>query len=144
MLLFKKRGILVYIIGEGNGTPLQCSCLLIGDDVAQCGLAQSRRTMKQHMVQRLAAQLGRSDKHAQVLDNLVLPGKVLKPNGSQRPLKVLIGLQRLSPDVKFLLHINCKDSASREKCQIYLSISKAQPILAQGKVVQAERNAKFI
>ena len=27
MLLFKKRGILVYIIGEGNGTPLQYSCL---------------------------------------------------------------------------------------------------------------------
>ena len=36
----------------------------------------------------------------------------------------------------------CKDSASQEKCQIYLSISEAQPILAEGKLVQGEHNAK--
>jgi len=54
------------------------------------------------MVQRLAAQLGRSDKHAQVLDNLVLTGKVLEPHRPQRTLKILIGLELFPPDIKFL------------------------------------------
>ncbi len=36
-----------------------------------------------------------------------------------------------------------KDSASREIYQIYLSISEAQPIFAEGNVVQAEYKSKI-
>ncbi len=57
--------------------------------------------------------------------------------------QVVASSPKLSTVLVYVIKIACKDSASRAKCQIYLSISKAPPILAEGNVVQAERNAKF-
>ena len=50
-VMLEKWGILLSCIGEGNGNPLQCSCLENPGDsrawwAAVCGVAQSRTRLK--------------------------------------------------------------------------------------------------
>ena len=83
---------------------------LIGDDVAQRRLAQARRAVEQDMIQRLATLTSRLDKHPQVVDDLVLTGKVAKPHGPEGALKILIRTQPLTSYVKFFCHLSVLNS----------------------------------
>jgi hypothetical protein len=51
------------------------------DDLRQRGLAQPGRAGQQHMVERLAARLGRLDRDRELLLQLLLPDELVKPRG---------------------------------------------------------------
>ena len=51
------------------------------------------------------AHAGRSDKHAQVVDDFVLTGKIVKLHGTQGFLKVLVALLARVPDVEVFVHV---------------------------------------
>ena len=66
----------------------------VGDDVGQRGLAQPRRPVEQHVVQRLAARLGGLDGDFEVVFDLVLPDELAQPLRTQLQLEGRIVLQR--------------------------------------------------
>src|SRR5690606_30804863 len=57
---------------------------LIGDDVGERGLTQARRPVKEDVVQRLAARLGRLDEDAQIRLQQLLSGEVGQMLGAQQ------------------------------------------------------------
>ena len=62
-----------------------------GDDLRQGGLAQSRRTMKQHVVHGFAAGAGRLDENIQVLAHLNLADEFAQAVGTQPGLLAIAG-----------------------------------------------------
>ncbi len=93
------------LVEHGARRHLEAHSQLVGNDVAQCGLAQAWRTVKQDVVECLVAHAGRSDKHAQVVDDFVLTGKIVKLHGTQGFLKVLVALLARVPDVEVFVHV---------------------------------------
>ena len=61
----------------------QVHAQLGGDDVAQCGLAQTGRAKEQHMVQRLFAHFGGTDENLQLLAHLDLADIFVQQLGAQ-------------------------------------------------------------
>ncbi len=76
----------------------------VGNDVAQSGLAESRRSVKQHMVKCFATLPCSRDKDAEVLYNLVLSGKIGQALGAQGLLKVLVIARALVAYIEILFH----------------------------------------
>ena len=50
---------------------------LVGDHVGERGLAETRRAVQQHVIERFAALTRRRDRHLQVLANAILPDVVV-------------------------------------------------------------------
>ena len=50
------------LVQNGAGGDFELGVHLVGDDVRQCGLAQSGRTVQQYVVERIAAHEGRLDR----------------------------------------------------------------------------------
>ena len=61
---------------------------LVADHVGERGLAESRRTVQQHVIERLAALLRRGDRHLQVLADAIL-ADVLVEQARAQPRLVL-------------------------------------------------------
>ncbi len=74
----EQAGQVARLVEHGARCSLELRTHLVGDDVRQRGLAQSRRAVQQHMVQRVAPHEGGLDEDAQVFDDLLLPGEVLQ------------------------------------------------------------------
>ena len=86
-----------------------------GDDACQRGLAQARRAMEQHMVQRLRPAAGRLDEDGQVLLGLLLADVLPQGVGPQGQLAAVLrqealGYKRLLVDVRS--KVNAHASAS--------------------------------
>ncbi len=62
----------------------------VGNDVAQCGLAQSWRTVEQGMVEGFATVFGSLHKHLQVLHHALLTTEVAEVEGAQSVLEVFL------------------------------------------------------
>ena len=60
---------------------------LVGDDVGQRRLAQPRRPVEQHVVERLAARLGGLDGDLEVVLDLLLPDELAQPLRTQLQLE---------------------------------------------------------
>ena len=60
---------------------------LVGDDVGQRRLAQSRRPVEQNVVQRFAARLGRLDGDFEIVFDLVLADELAQPLRPQLEFK---------------------------------------------------------
>ena len=60
----------------------------IGNNIWKCSFSQSGRTVKQHMVQRLATQAGSFHKYAQIVHHLVLPAEILKIQRTESVLEI--------------------------------------------------------
>ena len=71
---------------------------LVGDDVGQRRLAQPRRPVEQHVVERLAARLGRLDGDLEVVLDLVLPDELAQPLRTQLQLERRIVVDRRGRD----------------------------------------------
>lgn len=65
---------------------------LVGDDVGQRSLAQPRRAVQEHVVERIAPHERRLDEDAQILDDLVLPREVFKLLGADFVLEFEVAL----------------------------------------------------
>ena len=72
------------LVEHRTGGGFNAHTQLVGDDVAEGGLAQTRRAVEQHMVQRLATVLGGTDEDLEVLHHLLLTGETVEPRGAQR------------------------------------------------------------
>ena len=57
---------------------LEAYTQFVGDDVAQRGLTQARRTVEQRVVERFATVFGSLNKHAEVVNNLALAVEVVE------------------------------------------------------------------
>ncbi len=68
----------------GRGTEVHPQ--LTRDQLGERGLAQSGRTMKKRMIQRLLPRDGRIDVDAKALLHLPLPDELLEPPGAEREL----------------------------------------------------------
>ena len=82
------------LVEDGPRGHLEPYAELVGDDVRQRRLAQSRRSVEQCVVQRFAAVFGRLDKDAQVVHHLLLSAEVLEGQRSQGVFKVAVRLGR--------------------------------------------------
>src|SRR5205085_718262 len=71
---------------------------LVGDDAGQRGLAQSRRAIEQHVVQRLAARARRFNGHAEIFFDLRLPDEFLQQARPQLQFKRSIVFHRHGGD----------------------------------------------
>ena len=69
---------------------------LVADHVGQRGLAEARRTVQQHVIERLAALPGRRDRHLEVLADAVLPDVLVQPARAKARLvlRVLVDARR--------------------------------------------------
>jgi len=70
----------------------------VGDDVGQRRLAQPRRAVEQHVVERLAARARRLDGDLEVVLDLVLPDELAQPLRTQLQLEGRIVVHRHSRD----------------------------------------------
>ena len=93
------------LVEYGATGNLEAHAQLVGNDVAQCGLAKSRGAVQQGMVERFATVLGSLDKHFEVLHHLLLTAEVAEAQWAQRVLEVLLGLRHpFLPYVKIFFH----------------------------------------
>ena len=69
---------------------LDTNTQLVGNDVAEGSFTETRRSVKEHMVERFAAFFGGSDEDFEVLHYLVLTGKAVEPRGAQRTLYIFL------------------------------------------------------
>ena len=67
---------------------------LVGDDAAEGGLAQARRAVEQHVVQRFAPHFGRLDEDLQVALGLLLADVLPEGLGAQGILPLVLPGQR--------------------------------------------------
>ena len=84
------------VAGALDGRPgggVQLGAHLVRDDARERGLAQTRRTRKDHVVERLVAVAGGLDEHAQVLADALLAAVVVECLGAKRAvdLEVVCG-----------------------------------------------------
>ena len=80
-------GQIARLVQHGAGRDFEAHAQLVGNDVGEGRLAQSGRSVQQHMVQRLAPQAGRLDEDAQVVHHLVLAAEVLEAQGARAPVR---------------------------------------------------------
>ena len=73
----------------------------MGDDVAQSGLAQARRSVDDDVVQGLVTDRRSLDGDAQIVLDLGLPDKIGQPPGPQRRVQALVVGLNLSGDQPF-------------------------------------------
>jgi hypothetical protein len=97
MDLVDEEDVVLLQVGEDGGQVLglfqhrprgraQVDAELVGDDVAERGLAQPGRAEQQHVVHRFAAHLRRADEDLELLARLRLADVFGQPLGTQRPL----------------------------------------------------------
>src|SRR6266404_2594928 len=73
-----------------SGSGLNVTAHLVGDDVSQGGLAESGRTVEQHVIESLPAFARGLDKDRQVLFGLVLTDVLAKQFRSETQLKLFL------------------------------------------------------
>ena len=84
---------------------LESNTQFIGDDIAQRGLTQSRRTMQEGVVERFATIFRRLHKHFEVFHHARLSTEVRELQRSQRLLEFLFGRRhRFLSYVKIFVH----------------------------------------
>ena len=88
------RGQVALDLQRRPGGLLEGSAQFVGDDVGQRGLAQPRRSVEQHVVERLAARLGGLDGDLEVVFDLVLADELAQPLRPQLELKRRVVVQR--------------------------------------------------
>ena len=74
------------LVQHRPGGHLNIHTQLVGNNIREGGLAQSGRPVKEYMVQRLASLFGRPNKHAKVVQHILLTRKTVESFGTQRPL----------------------------------------------------------
>ena len=94
-------GQIAGLVEHGAGSQLKADAQLVGNDVGKRGFAQSRRAVKQRVVERLATELGCLDEDAQILHHLRLTAEVVEGKGTKGVFKVLLFLLATLVDVKF-------------------------------------------
>ena len=103
----KYAGQIAGLIEHRTAGELESHAQLVGNDIAQSGLSQSRRTVQQRMVERLAAIFGSLDKHFKVLHHLLLTAEVGEAQRTQCVLELLFAQDRtFLPYVKIVCHYN--------------------------------------
>ena len=75
------------ICSVGAGGLLKVHAQFVGDDGGQRRLAQSRRAVEQHVIERLAARAGGLDGYREVLFDLLLADELRQPPRAQLQLK---------------------------------------------------------
>ena len=74
----EKSGEVAGFFDGGAAGTFQIGSSFVGDDVCQCGLAQSRRSAEQNVIQCLIAGFGGTDKEFQLLFDFILTRKIGK------------------------------------------------------------------
>ena len=92
---------IAWLIQNGTTGELKSYTQFVGNDITECGLSQSWRTMQQGMIQGFPTELGGLNKDAQVLYHLQLTAEILEPQGSKGILKVLLLVASLLSYIKF-------------------------------------------
>ena len=77
---------------HGAGGRAEVDAKLARHDLRQRRLAQSRRADEQHMIERLAARLGRPDEHLEIGARRLLAGEIGKRQRTQRRVGVVVAL----------------------------------------------------
>ena len=103
----KQSGEIAGLIKYRTGGNLESHSQLVGDNITQGRLAESRRAEQEHMVEALAAKLGSLDEDLKVADDLRLSGKVGKTQRAQGI--VLLLLTHLLADIKITHCLKIKD-----------------------------------
>jgi len=89
-------------IEHRSGSDFQLCMHFIGDDVRQRGFTQSRRTVQQHVVERIASHQSRLDENPEVIHDLLLPGEVVQFAGADLIFELQVAFD--VPDVFFGAH----------------------------------------
>lgn len=77
---------------------------LVGNDVRKRGLTQSRRTVQQHVVERLAALFRRLDKDAEIRLDLLLAHVIGQTFGAQRYVEIGVVSRAGARHKSFFVH----------------------------------------
>ena len=80
------------LVEHGTRGHFELRTHLVGDDTRQRGLAQTRRAVQQHVVERLATHQRRANEDVEVLDNLLLTREVGQLLRSDTVLELQIAL----------------------------------------------------
>ena len=94
------------LVEHRTGSNLETYSQFIGYNVGKCGLSQSGRTVKQHMVQGLAPETGSLHENAQIINHLILSAEILEVQRAESVLEVtlLAGELMLAYVKIFLFH----------------------------------------
>ena len=89
--LVSKRGEVARLGDHRAGGGAEADAHLAREDSGERGLAEARRAVEQHMVERLAAALGGIDEHAQILARALLADEFVEALRAKRGIGVLGG-----------------------------------------------------
>ena len=122
----QQSGQVAGLVQHGARRDAQLRSHLVGDDVGQRGLSQARRSVQQHVVERVAPHQRGLDEDAQVFDDLVLSREVAQLPGADFVLELEIAF-----GIAYDRH-GTKIRISREKKPVRLhffrgAVSSAQP-----------------
>src|SRR5947208_2956891 len=71
------------LLQDGSRGLIDGCAEFLGDDVCECGFAESRRAIKQYVIERLTAAVGSLNRDGQVLFEFGLTGEIRQPGGPQ-------------------------------------------------------------
>ena len=109
-----------------------------GDDARQRGLAQTRRAVEQHMVQRLRPPPGGLDKDGEILLGLGLADVLRQCMGAQAHLRIVLrqqrlGYQRLLVDIGAEINAHTSPPFSCFSCHFTIFFSACRMISSSGR-----------
>ena len=102
--LGKDRGQVAGFFDGRTGGDLDGDAHLVRHHMGEGSLAQPRRTVKQHVIQRFAAFLCRGEQDRQVFTDLVLTGDLREPFGPQCLVDAVVADPRRGIDKSFFFH----------------------------------------
>ena len=85
----EQRGEIARLGDHGTGGGAEADAQLARHDLRQRGLAEARRAREQHVVERVAARLGRLDEHLEVGARLLLADELAQQLRPQRLLRAI-------------------------------------------------------
>ena len=85
---------------------LEAYAEFVGYDVAESGFPQSRRTVEQGVVERLATEPCSGNENAEVLDDFLLTCEIVEFHRSEGTLKVAVAFESLLSYVERIIHLS--------------------------------------
>src|SRR5262245_4959231 len=121
----EQRGQIARLFDHRPGRGFDLRAHLAGDYSGHCGLAETRRPIEQHMIQRLAARAGGLDEDAQIVLDLLLADVFAQDLRAQREFNLLLIIRCVSTDEAEFIFRYFYYFVARH--QIYLLFSSIEP-----------------
>ena len=100
----QQPGQVAGFVEDGTGSDFQVHPQFLGYNMGQRRLSKARRTVEKNMVERFPAKHGSLDEDLQIVEHLVLTGKLVEGLGPDHLVELVFFIGKFRPRIEFVCH----------------------------------------